>query len=162
MSGRVARRASSAGRCWCCSRAVLPGYPAALLTSRVRYSAPAAHHPEAWSPTRSCCEPPLREADRLPVDAKPYEWRLILPRAFMNMEIGINGDTYRADNTKNNSWFDTKGTRKGDDFFVYLNSTVDLAASEISPAVFAKGDIFKNRFVAIVLSNRSTFSTCNQ
>lgn len=95
---------------------------------------------------------------RAPPAADPNEWRLVLPRAFMVSEIGTNGAVYRANDGKNNPWWlGIFGMRRGDDFFVFLDTVVDPAAASLSPAVFAPIEALGDRFLGIHLTNSGTF-----
>ena len=90
---------------------------------------------------------------KLPADAKPYEWRLILPRAFMNVEIGANGGVNRGNSDKGSWWFEAKS----EDFFVFLNTVVNLKSNEVNPEIFAEKKDVDTQGMTIELGNSGLF-----
>lgn len=86
-----------------------------------------------------------------------YEWKLVIPRAFLVSEIGINGETYRANNKKNNRWYDSSGTFRGDSFFAHLHLVLTSPRLEPKPAVFASAEELRDSFIGITIANNRLF-----
>lgn len=86
----------------------------------------------------------------------PLEWRLTLPRAFVYVEIGRNGDAYAASFNQPKRWYNF-GINTNDEFFIHLHGVLEKSSDEIRPAIFAPKELLARDFIGMDLTNSSTF-----
>lgn len=87
----------------------------------------------------------LKGGGRVPDDKRPYEWKMVLPRAYVVNEIGPRNAV--RDNESNG----------GRTYYASIHSVYDEATFELTPATLASEVELKQRFIGIHAGNRGTY-----
>jgi hypothetical protein len=82
------------------------------------------------------------------------EWRLTVPRAFVDQQVGENGATSGPDIGE--AWWSDFSDEENS-FYVSLGSVVDPASARLAPSILAEPPRLKDEYMSITLSNRSMF-----
>ncbi|MER9744507.1 hypothetical protein [Mesorhizobium sp. M0187] len=96
---------------------------------------------------------PFKGGKRLPPEAKPLEWRVVLPRAFVTIEIGTNG-AIAPGGRRESRWYEWPARRT---FFIDFETVIDLKMDQLTPAVLSDPARLKDNFLNITLSNSSLY-----
>jgi hypothetical protein len=89
----------------------------------------------------------LKGGDRVPDDKNPYEWKLVLPLAYVVNEIGPR-NTVRD--------LESKGG-KDSTYYASIHSVYDEVTFELTPATLASKVELKERFIGIHAGNLGTY-----
>ena len=92
---------------------------------------------------------PFKGGKRLPPEAKSLEWRVVLPRAFVTIEIGTNGAIGPGERP-DSRWYEWPVQRN---FFVHFETVIDLETDQLTPAVLSNPEKIKDNFMDVTLSN---------
>ena len=96
---------------------------------------------------------PFKGGKRLPPEAMPLEWRVVLPRAFVTIEIGTNGAIAPGGRAESR-WYEWPVRRS---FFVSFETVIDPKTDQLTPAVLSDPARIKDNYMDVTLSNSGLY-----